>query len=238
LGHRPYLFPVTYNLYPVTYPPLPHLFLQELQDHPRYFFAVCITVVVSICIHELAHGIVAIAFGDRTPIETGHMTLNPAVHMRGMAIILLLVAGIAWGSMPVDRSRLRGRYAGSLVALAGPATNALLALLSIGGLALWLRYAGPAPDSEPAASSLRFFLLIFGVTNIALAMFNLIPVPPLDGSNILAGLSPAFAGMMRNLRSGGGATVVFLLLFMFAGNLIFPASQKLALDYLRWVRGW
>jgi Zn-dependent protease len=217
---------------------MPHLFLQYLQDDPQYFFAVCITVVVSICIHELSHGFVAIALGDRTPIETGHMTLNPAVHMRGMSIILLLVAGIAWGSMPVNRARLRGRYAGSLVALAGPAANVILALLSIGGLGLLMRSGVAQPESAPNALNMRIFLLIFGVTNIALAMFNLIPVPPLDGSNILAGLSPALADMMRNLRSGGGATVVFLLIFLFAGNLIFPASQKLALDYLRWVRGW
>ena len=74
------------------------MFIEQLSTDPQYFFAVCITVVLSVCLHELAHGIVAIWLGDRTPIETGHMTLNPAVHMGWMSLVLLLVAGIAWGT--------------------------------------------------------------------------------------------------------------------------------------------
>src|SRR4051812_36019683 len=82
------------------------MFLQEAQSNPRFFLAVCITVILSITIHELAHGIVAVWRGDDTPIETGHMTLNPAVHMGVISIVCLLLAGISWGSMPVDPSRL------------------------------------------------------------------------------------------------------------------------------------
>src|SRR4051794_8117784 len=105
------------------------MFFEELQKDPRFFMAVVITVVVSICIHELSHGFMAIALGDRTPIESGHMTLNPAVHMGVFSVLCLLTAGIAWGSMPVDPTRLRGRYADALVAAAGPASNVVLALL-------------------------------------------------------------------------------------------------------------
>ncbi len=87
--------------------------IEQLSKDPQFFLAVCITVVLSICVHELAHGIVAIWHGDRTPIETGHMTLNPAVHMGAMSLILLLVAGIAWGQMPITPSRLHDHVAQS-----------------------------------------------------------------------------------------------------------------------------
>src|SRR3954447_26147620 len=114
-------------------------FIENLQKDPRFFLAVCITVVVSISLHELAHGIVAIWLGDRTPIETGHMTLNPAVHLGPISLICLLLAGIAWGSMPVTPSRLRGRYGDALVAAAGPIMNLLLGAIALVALGLWRR---------------------------------------------------------------------------------------------------
>src|SRR4051812_20537723 len=113
------------------------MFILNLQRDPRYFFAVVITVVVSITIHELAHGVVAVWRGDRTPIDQGHMTLNPAVHMGAFSVIALLVAGIAWGAMPISPSRLRGRYAEAMVAVAGPVSNLLLAMLSLTALGIW-----------------------------------------------------------------------------------------------------
>src|SRR5262245_1924657 len=118
---------------------LADLFIQYLSEEPRFYFAVIITVVFSICVHELSHGITAIAHGYRTPIETGHMTLNPLVHMGGSSLMMLFVAGMAWGAMPVDRRRLRGQFAGSLVALAGPMSNVVMALLALTALGLWQR---------------------------------------------------------------------------------------------------
>src|SRR5437763_14219429 len=122
------------------------VFIQELATDQRFFFAVCITVVVSICLHELAHGVVAVLLGDRTPIESGHMTLNPAAHISPVSLICLLLAGIAWGLMPVDPRRMRGRYAESFVALAGPAANVLLAVAALASLGIWQRL-----DDRPTA---------------------------------------------------------------------------------------
>jgi len=214
------------------------MFIEQISSDPQYFLAVCITVVLSICVHELAHGVVAIWHGDRTPIETGHMTLNPVVHMGGMALILLLVAGIAWGSMPVTPSRLRGRYARTLVALAGPASNVLMAAIALTILGLWQRLGAGEPTPSGALYSLRYLLIVFGVVNVALAIFNLIPIPPLDGSNALAGLSPEIADAMAKLRRSGQSMIIFLLIFIFAGKYIMPLSNQIGLGFLRWVRGY
>jgi Zn-dependent protease len=208
---------------------LDNLFIQYATTEPRFFFAVIITVVVSICIHELSHGVVAIWLGDRTPIETEHMTLNPLVHMGGLSIITLFVAGIAWGAMPVDRTRLRGRYAGSLVALAGPVSNVVLALLGLTAMALWRRYGDFSNESQAVENGL-YLLLIFGRTNFALAVFNLIPVPPLDGSNILAGLSPSLGQTMNSIRQAGMG--LFMIVFLFAGTFIWKAADWLTFHYV------
>jgi len=212
------------------------MFLDTLSKNPTYFIEVCITVVLSICVHELAHGVIAIWHGDRTPIETGHMTLNPMIHMGLMSFILLAVAGIAWGSMPITPSRLRGRHARALVALAGPASNVIMALLSLTALGLWLRSGGYAKRGT-TIYTVSHFLLIFGTVNVSLALFNLLPVPPLDGSNALADFSQAFARLMLRLRAGGGLGVVFLLIFFFAGTYIVRLGNDLSLRYLTLLRG-
>jgi Zn-dependent protease len=214
-----------------------NLFIQNLKDDPPYFFAVCITVVVSICLHELSHGLAAIYLGDRTPVLSGHMTLNPARHMGGLSLIMLMIAGIAWGAMPINPVNLRGRYGRAWVALAGPACNVLLALLALSALALRLRNAiatGQAMHME--GGSIWYFLIIFGNTNIALAIFNLLPIPPLDGSKVLADFSPPYARILQSMRSGATG-ILFLVAFFCAGNIIFPAADHICGLYLRWAAG-
>jgi Zn-dependent protease len=217
--------------------PFGNLFIQNLQTNPQFFFAVCITVVVSICVHELCHGFAAIWQGDRTPIETGHMTVNPVVHMGMMSVILLLVAGIAWGSMPVNPRRLRGRYSAALVALAGPASNVVLAAIALTLLGAIERLGIASVEHGSHAASARYFLWVFGYVNVTLAIFNLIPVPPLDGSRILANLIPAYGQLLVGLSKGGGISVAFFVVFFFAGGLIYPAAAQVSLWYLQCIRG-
>ena len=212
------------------------MFIQTLQTDPPFFFAVVITVVVSITIHELAHGVAALWRGDRTPVETGHMTLNPAVHMGPFSMIALLLAGIAWGSMPVDPTRLRGRFAEAWVAFAGPLSNMLLALVSLTALGLWFRYGGILERGTPAGN-LQFLLSVFGVFNIALALFNLIPVPPLDGSRILENFSDGYRRISEHLTSTGASMLVFIVAFSAAGNVIMPAAFRLRYLWVELVSG-
>ena len=212
------------------------MFLQSLQTNPTYYFAVVITVVISICVHELAHGIVAIKLGDRTPIETGHMTLNPIVHLGLFSVIALLLTGIAWGAMPVDRSRLRGRYGDALVALAGPASNVVLALLALTALGLWIRFVDVLPFGTPAGN-LQYLLRVFGFVNFMLAMFNLIPIPPLDGASALGSFSEGFKRLTEQLTANGGSMILFIVAFSAAGNVIAPAAWQLVMACLRAVSG-
>lgn len=214
------------------------LFIQTLSTDPRFFFATIITVVLSITLHELAHGVIAIWCGDDTPRATGHMTLNPLVHMGGMSLLMLAIGGIAWGMMPVDPSRLRGKYSESLVALAGPVTNILLALLALVGLGLWIRFSPSAVySSNKTIENAVYLLLIFGSTNILLAIFNLIPVPPLDGSRVVANFVPAYRSLLSNPGTQGIMVAVFFALFMGGGIYIQHWAMRLTWMILGTVAG-
>lgn len=214
------------------------MFIQTLSSNPQYFLAVCIAVVVSICIHELAHGVVAVWCGDRTPIELGHMTLNPAAHISPMSIVCLMLAGIAWGAMPVDRTRMKGRYADGIVAAAGPISNVILALLAVAGLGLWQRFDTRLTSELPVQlKNLQYLLWVFGAVNLHLALFNLVPIPPLDGSCIAANLSRSYATTINAMQANGGLIVGYILLFSVAGSLTRPVAVGGAGQLLEWVRG-
>ena len=202
-----------------------NLFIESLQSNPPYFFAVLITVVISIVLHELAHGYAAIKLGDDTPIVTGHMTLNPLVHMGGFSLILLAIAGIAFGAMPVNRNRLRGRYGEAIMAAAGPATNVLLAVLTLAAVSLWDRFDHTAmADWTPVATNGRYLLVIFGMTNLLLAMFNILPVPPLDGGWIAANIFPAYRRVLSQDLARGITSALFLAVFLGGGTFLSRAA--------------
>lgn len=144
-------------------------------------------VIFSITLHELAHGWTALWQGDPTPRRLGRMTGNPLVHMGGWSLLIFAIIGIAWGLMPTDPSRYRWRRRGRIVvAGAGPAMNIALALVALTLLILWLRVG---PQSTELYRNLAIFLWTGGKLNLVLALFNLLPIPPLDGSEILKGLS-------------------------------------------------
>ena len=173
-------------------------------------------VIVSVVLHELGHGYAALYEGDTTPRDTGHITLNPVVHMGWFSIIALLVMGIAWGLMPVNPSRFRnGRKGWAFVAAAGPAVNLALSAICIVVCAVAIRYGR---QNEPIATNLRLFLVTGAWLNLYLMIFNLMPVPPLDGSMILAGFSD---GAMRFMSKPGVQQFGLLALFIavFSTNL-------------------
>ncbi len=197
-----------------------------------YFFAVVLTVLISITLHELAHGWAAMRRGDLTPQLQGRMTGNPLVHMGPFSLVALAIAGIAWGQMPVDPTRLRGRYGEAFVAVAGPAMNLLLAILSLTALGLLMRMwgVGWAPPVFPLVgvfegmdlslmqqNALRL-LAIFGTVNLLLMMFNLLPVPPLDGAHILANFSRPYAQFAYDPKNQGALMLGFIFAFVVASG--------------------
>ena len=191
------------------------LFIQRAFDPETqlYFGCVVVTVIISIVLHELAHGWAAIWQGDDTPKIAGHMTPDPMVHMGGMSLLMLALVGMAFGAMPVNPRNFRSRYGDALVSAAGPAMNFLLAFAALTALAVWMRLGGIA--AEGPAHNGQYLLRIFGVTNIALGIFNLIPVPPLDGSTVLGNFVPAYR---RWLESLGNPTWMFFILFIVLWN--------------------
>jgi Zn-dependent protease len=144
-------------------------------------------VLLSIMLHELAHGWAAIWQGDDTPRFANRMNLNPLTHMGVTSLIFFALTGFAWGMMPIDPSRFRwGRRGEAAVAVAGPLMNIALAAIALTALGLWL---ARGPVRSQVFDNIQIFLYTGGWLNLFLAAFNLLPIPPLDGARILAGLS-------------------------------------------------
>jgi len=204
------------------------MFLDNITSDPAYYFTVVACVTLSIVLHELGHGFAAIAQGDDTPRESGHMTWNPLVHMGVLGLGLLCIAGIAFGVMPVDPSRFRGRYGDAFVAAAGPAVNGVLAVLALTALALLLERG-----IEPRVAGVNP-LWILGLLNTVLCLFNLIPIAPLDGSVIVGNFVPAYRAFIRNPANGKYSWIAFGAVFLLAGEL-FAIGAGLASAYVGWI---
>lgn len=143
-------------------------------------------VLLSVVLHELAHGWAALWQGDDTPRATGHMNFSPLTHMGPTALLFFVLLGFTWGQMPVSPWRFRmGRMGDVLVSAAGPAMNMLLAVVSIVALGAW---SATGPRGTAQYDNVRLFLHTGAWLNLFLAIFNMVPVPPLDGSRVASGL--------------------------------------------------
>lgn len=172
-------------------------------------------VIFSICLHELGHGFAAIWNGDNTPREMGRMNLNPLVHMGVPSLIVFAVIGIAWGVMPTDPSRYRHERFGQItVAAAGPAVNLILATLCLFGCGAWMWAVSTdaLAVEEPLRTNVYEFLYTGGWLNVVLAVFNLMPVPPLDGSRILGGIVPSLNRLFQEPAVQLYGLLVFMVL--------------------------
>ena len=156
--------------------------------------------LICLTVHELAHGIAAYRLGDPTAKLNGRLTLNPLSHIDWIGLFLLLAVGVGWAKpVPVDPRNFQHPRSGmAITALAGPVSNFLLALftMGVGSLIFW-----SGASSRPVAY-LLLFLCQLAVLNIGLGLFNLIPIPPLDGSKVLDLLLPerAYRWVLRYER--------------------------------------
>jgi Zn-dependent protease len=185
----------------------------------------------SIVVHECAHGLAALFHGDSTARDAGRITLNPLPHIDLFGSILvpfffLLAQGfrptilIGWAKpVPVNPLRFRDSRRGELeVSLSGPFSNLLLAL----AFALVYRVLPPLQAEGPLVA-VKFMLLYGMHINCLLAVFNLIPVPPLDGSHVLAALLPFDAAMRYKQISSYGMWILILI-------LMFPPLRRVVLE--------
>jgi Zn-dependent protease len=143
-----------------------------------------IALLLAITIHEFSHGLVATLFGDDLPRRVGRLTLNPLKHLDPLGTLMILVGPIGWGRpMPINPGAMRNPGLGwALSSLAGPVSNIVAA--AVGALVYALLASG---GLDP---TLRAYLNAFILINVLLAVFNLVPLPPLDGFGFLFGLSP------------------------------------------------
>lgn len=150
------------------------------------YLLIALPILMAITIHEYAHGYVAYLLGDPTAKNSGRLSLNPLKHLDPLGTLMLFIVHFGWARpVPVDPYYFKNPRKGMLwVGLAGPAANILMAFAI--GTIFRLLYIFRIELSEPALLVLGYGILI----NLALAFFNFLPIPPLDGSRILTGLLP------------------------------------------------
>lgn len=178
-------------------------------------------ILVSMTIHEAMHGFVAYWLGDDTAKDEGRLTLNPIKHIDPFLTIMLpvmlaiLQAPIFGGAKPVpfNPNRVRyGEWGAALVAIAGPLSNLVIAFIAF-GLMVILGYGSLGGDL------LGVILQYFVVINLGFFVFNMLPIPPLDGSRVLYALAPDFVRRGMEAMEQAGLIIVFALVF-FAGSLL------------------
>lgn len=171
-------------------------------------------VLLAISAHEFAHGYVSYRLGDPTPKRDGRLTLNPLAHLDPWGTLCLVLFRMGWARpVRIDPTYYKDRRKGTiLVSLAGPCMNYLLAFLGL--LVYGLFYK--------AGSGLGTWFYYFAVVNVGLGSFNLIPVPPLDGANVLAECFPKVRMFYYRIRP---FTMPLLFLCLFVGILRIPLNQ-------------
>lgn len=157
------------------------MLLGLLSDFSTFVFFI-VALIIAITIHEFSHAWMATRLGDPTAKLSGRLTLNPLSHLDPLGTIMLFLAGFGWGRpVPYNPNFVRNRTFGEVsIALAGPISNVLVAFLFALPGRIYLLQTGVSPEGN-----LFRFLAVVVTLNVLLATFNLIPIPPLDGSKLL-----------------------------------------------------
>jgi len=189
-------------------------------------------LLIALVIHEYAHAKAADAMGDFTPRMTGRLTLNPRAHIDPIGLVMLMVAHFGWAKPVMINSRnFRDWKKGELlVALAGPAANLIIAFLALAAMAILFK-AGLFSEG------VRLVLSMMVLYNINFAIFNLLPLPPLDGSKVLMVLLPGrFAYELMKLERYSFIILIFLMMTPFLTMILIPL-QKLVLGVFNIIIG-
>jgi len=194
--------------------------LNLLIKDPLTFILIAVPLLYSVILHELAHGWVAYRMGDPTAKMMGRLSLNPLKHLDPVGTLMLFIVGFGWARpVPVNFANLRGSRKGVIfVSAAGIVVNTMLAFIAI----FLLQFL--TPSEHGVAGKMLYFM---AQINIILAAFNLIPIPPLDGSKILMGfLSNRLQYRLSRLEPYGFFIIIGLLYFGVLNPLI---------DFFRWI---
>jgi Zn-dependent protease len=190
------------------------MFLRFFETNPSAAVAFLLGLVIGITVHEASHATSAYLLGDDTAYREGRVTLNPISHLDLLGSMMLLLAGFGWGRpTPVVPSKLRGGVFGAVaVALAGPVSNLLIVAVCA---ALYL-----LPPFREQGGYLFILVVMVAFTNALLFVFNLIPIPPLDGSKVIFPFLPrALDGFVDFMNQYGPMILLGLILVSFVTNL-------------------
>jgi Zn-dependent protease len=190
------------------------MFLSFFQSSPSAAVAFLLGLVIGITVHEASHATSAYLLGDDTAYRDGRVTLNPISHLDLLGSMMLLLAGFGWGRpTPVVPSKLRGGVFGPVaVALAGPVSNLLIVAVCA---ALYL-----LPPFREQGGYLFILVVMVAFTNALLFVFNLIPIPPLDGSKVIFPFLPrALDGFVDFMNQYGPMILLGLILVSFVTDL-------------------
>lgn len=182
-----------------------------LTENPLYFLAWISAILVALSVHEFSHAFVAYKLGDNTPKAMGRLTLNPLAHIDWFGLLMLVLIGFGWGN-PVGFNPYNLKYkkwGATLVALAGPASN----LIQIAVFGLILKLLEIFTRLSISNLLIQFIDLLI-IINAVLMIFNLIPIPPLDGSKLLFAIldKPKYANFKMRLESRGPTILIILIL--------------------------
>jgi len=180
--------------------------------NPAWLMAAAAIVFIALPLHEFAHAATAVALGDNTPKQQGRLTINPIAHIDPIGAVLIFFVGFGWAKPVMWNPRnidIDPKLGSILVAIAGPLTN--LALAFVGALLLGSGLVSNGMGSQ--------FLFSFIQINVLLFVFNMIPVPPLDGSHVLFALLPGDTFRLRAQLAQYGMLIIFAVIF-FAPNII------------------
>ncbi|MCA1808954.1 MAG: site-2 protease family protein [Kiritimatiellia bacterium] len=173
------------------------------------------TLLVAFTIHELAHALCADALGDPTPRRMGRISLNPFVHLDPVGTLVLIFAGFGWAKpVMVNPNNMRGDPDRNMaiVSLAGPASNIIMAVLV--SILFRLHIAEFTLQNNGAIPTIDFMLSSFLWINVILAVFNLLPIGPLDGLKVLRGILPRSMGGLLDIVERNGMMLLLVMIFL------------------------
>lgn len=178
--------------------------------------------IASLVLHELSHALMADFLGDPTPRLSGRLTLNPLKHLDLWGTLLFIFCGFGWAKpVPVDANNFRKPdKAMASVALAGPLCNFFLAILA----ALVFKICLLTSNNQTFLYYMKYICIYTSLYNLMLAVFNLLPIPPLDGSRLVHYLLPVQYKARYYQFSQQYSAIIFLFVFLYAGKMISPIA--------------